>query len=289
LHSDGFAHGGGGGGGLCITCHGHEPGTLYDPDLTAPHTAGAVASQGKGTVVPHSTHTEAAIVTDADDKRGPPGVYCDTCHNVNAMPSFKSGTDANGDGKFNLAETDVCNTCHSSGGAYDGVNDAVIGAKNNWHTGGVYAADGTLKPGKEKWCVGCHDIGTSVINARQAPDVGGDGVNYGFYSSGHGSKGQECKDCHEQATSHNFDGQKTYRAASNNYQLGYRLKSVNGQPPMNIPLDAADGYTAAGCFNGSFNVGNYRLCLTCHESYGANTMGTAQNLLSDSRPAGGRG
>lgn len=91
---------------------------------------------------------------DADDLRGP-FLTCNTCHDTNNYPFFKSGTDGDGDGKYNLSETDVCDNCHSPNGSFDGVNDAVIGAKSNWGSG-VYASP-TLKTGKEKWCAGCHD------------------------------------------------------------------------------------------------------------------------------------
>ncbi len=285
LHTNGFGHYKGVTTDGCIECHGHEAGTLYDADMTPSYTAGTLASQGRGSIAPHSTHTESGTMSPAsagdDDVRGP-GLYCADCHNISNMAFFKTGTDQNGDGFFNLNETDVCDICHSPDGAYDGVDDPVIGAKNNWRTGGVYAADGTLKAGKEKWCVGCHDQGTAVINGRQAPDVGGNGTTYGFYVSGHGSKAQECQDCHDLTANHNFDGQKTYRAALDNYQAGYRLKDVNGQPPMNIPLDEAP-YDTRSC---DFDENNYRLCLTCHAEQGPATMGTAQNLFTNTDDGG---
>lgn len=284
LHINGFGHYQGVTNDGCVECHGHEAGTLYDADMTPPYAAGVLASQGRGSTAPHSTHTESGTMSPAsagdDDVRGP-GLYCEDCHNIANMAFFKTGTDQNGDGFFNLNETDVCDGCHSSGGAYDGIDDPNTGAKNNWRTGGVYATDGTLKVGKEKWCVGCHDQGTAVINGRQAPDVAGNGTTYGFYASGHGSKAQECQNCHDLTVSHNFDSKKTYEATSDNYQAGYRLKDVNGQPPMNIPLSEPP-YNLQNC---NFDEGNYRLCLTCHEDQGPTTMGTAQNLFSDTRAA----
>jgi hypothetical protein len=77
---------------------------------------------------------------------------CPNCHT--------SGSPGQGD-----IDLDACDTCHSSGGPFDGVNDPSIGALNNWHNFGsddpatkslIYGVGG-LKPGKEKWCVGCHD------------------------------------------------------------------------------------------------------------------------------------
>ena len=133
-HTDGFSHGGGSGGGSCQECHGHDAGY-------------GGFTGGKGSYVAHSTHTE----NDSDDVKGP-NITCAACHDGANFPYFKSGTDVDGDGYFSLDETDVCNTCHSPGGTYDGVDDAVLGAKNNWHSA-IYEADGlTLQSGKERWC-----------------------------------------------------------------------------------------------------------------------------------------
>ncbi|MEJ2199458.1 MAG: hypothetical protein P8X63_00360 [Desulfuromonadaceae bacterium] len=173
-HTVGFAHGSGGSGVGCVECHGHDAGTLYDADMQAPYTAGAVASQGKGTVQSHSTHTE---VLGADAKG--PGIYCDGCHDINNFPYFKSGTDANADGKYSLAETDVCDSCHSAGGSYDGLDDAVVGAKQIWDSGAYDGSESaTLIAGKEKWCVSCHDEAPSVIGGIAHPGRTAGGMRF---------------------------------------------------------------------------------------------------------------
>ena len=186
----------------CEPCHGHDPGYEYSPGLF---------SQGAGSFQSHSTHTEG----DIDDLKGP-DIACDTCHDTTNYPFFNSGTDINGDGFIDLDETNVCDSCHSPGGPFDGVDDATIGARLNW-VAGVYTGS-DLTVGKEKWCASCHDTGTSLINGRQAPDVAGDNTNYGYYVSGHGRTGaaEECGACHGLDMDHNFDGQKTY--------LGRRFK-----------------------------------------------------------------
>ena len=274
LHSGGFAHGKGGSGIGCIECHGHEAGTLYDVDATAPYTAGTDPSQGKGTVKPHSTHTESFVgimpATAGDDDQRGPGLYCDSCHDTTAFPTFKSGTDSNGDGKYSLAETDVCDACHSPGGSYDGIDDPVIGAKNNWRTDGVYEADGSLKAGKEKWCAGCHDESPAITQSVSAPNVIGDedgafayGIGWGYYRTGHGlatgaypasealAANKACTACHDTTVAH-IDGEhRTYAAASDNYQAGYRLKLG-----MDIPR------TDQGEPNSDF-----ALCFSCHDSH----------------------
>ncbi|MHB8810279.1 MAG: hypothetical protein ACYC9M_09730, partial [Desulfobulbaceae bacterium] len=152
-HTNGFRHGGGGTNGTgCEQCHGHDPGTKYDPDLTAPYTAGSLISEGRGSFQSHSTHTE----TDADDLKGP-GLYCNDCHDITNFPKFKDGQD--------LALTTVCDTCHSPGGSVNGVISTLgsVGAKDNWRSG-VYSGYG-LQDGKEMWCAGCPD--NAPANSRQ--------------------------------------------------------------------------------------------------------------------------
>ncbi len=256
----------------CEECHGHEAGWEYSPGLY---------SQGRGSTHSHSTHTE----NDADDLKGP-FIACAECHDTNEFPFFKSGTDGNGDGKYNLAETDVCNTCHSPGGSYDGVDDAVIGAKNNWDNGVYTGSD--LTAGKEKWCAGCHDESpaNSMYDSTgvDAPKVIGDenasyiyGTGYGFYKTGHGladtvtypasggvtdGAGLTCGDCHDFSLAHIDHDSRTYddgdlsTTSPSVYQIAYRLKLVGGLDPMIIPSPANSGNSAD----------RFRLCYSCHDS-----------------------
>ncbi len=279
LHTSGFTHGAGTGTG-CITCHGHDVGYEY---------AAGQFSQGKGTAQSHSTHTE----NDADDLRGP-NVACDECHNTSHYPTFK-------DGATTLAATTVCNTCHSPGGTYDGVNDPVIGAKANWRQG-VYEGN-ALRAGKEKWCAGCHDNGASVIQAVNAPNVIGDesaatsyGTGYGYYKTGHGlptdqtypwtikpgdptqraGAGLGCQSCHDSSSRHTDGMARTYRSVPtcsdlmdcwsfsgtpDSYRNGYRLKLVNGNVPMVVPRM---GWTT--------DPSEFRLCFNCHDAQSIFTM-----------------
>ena len=101
------------------------------------------ASAGLGDP-PHNTHLNAA--------RGPElGSDCSACH---------TGSPA-----YNNVQQSSCVPCHSQGGFYDGVFDATIGATENWDNSGSPASatvsfiysNGSLKPGKERWCGGCHD------------------------------------------------------------------------------------------------------------------------------------
>ncbi len=292
-HTKGFGHGGGR---KCVDCHGHDAGTAYDWDMTTPYAPlqdvdyDLATSIGAGTSHSHSTHTE----TDSDDAKGP-ALYCDGCHDITKMPSFNSGTDIDLDGRISLAETDVCDTCHSKNGPYNGVDDPTIGAKANW-AGGIYEDDGvTLQSGKEKWCVTCHGENPSIIEGISAPNVLGDengaytyGTGWGFYKTGHGlDKGEDypasggltpgagkgCVDCHDVLQGH-IDGQaRSYDCTdddpdnddlladddcnSDEYRQGYRLQLVDDQDPMTMPL-----YSVV-----SLSQENYRLCFSstgCH-------------------------
>jgi len=268
-HVDGFGHGGGS---ECIECHGHDVGYEYSPGQF---------SQGKGTFKSHSTHTE----NDDDDLKGP-FIDCDACHDVNNYPYFKSGTDGNADGKYDLSETDVCDPCHSPSGSYNGISDSTIGAKKNWYHG-VYE-ETALKAGKEKWCAGCHDENSSNSKADgsgiNAPNVIGReiestpyGTGYGFYKTGHGlpeyenypasgatGAGANCTDCHDVTKAHIDHEHRTYQASLDNYQEGYRLMTVyniedqcaSGCPPLVVPK---------GCSNPQGKWTDYALCYKCHD------------------------
>ena len=261
-HGDAQWGGGGAGGTACISCHGHSTGFEYEAGMF---------SQGKGSWRSHATHTQI----DGANAKGP-NIACNACHDTNNFPYFITGTDGNADGKYNLSETDVCNTCHSPGGTYDGVNNATYGAKTNWEFS-IYSS-GLIRAGKEKWCASCHDEVPSVISGVSAPNIVGNesgaytyGNGWGYYKTGHGlsiastyaasggltyGAGKECVSCHDFTTSH-VDGKfRTYSAAANNYQAGYRLKSVGGKKPMNIPRSGQTVMVAD----------EYKLCLSCHDA-----------------------
>ena len=285
-HQYGFKHGGANSD--CIQCHGHDEGYEYAPGLF---------SEGNGTAQSHSTHTE----NDSDDLKGP-FTSCGTCHDTTNYPYFISGTDLNADGDIDLSETDVCDACHSANGTYDGINDAQIGAKENWDDG-IY--DGfTLQAGKEKWCATCHD--ESPANSRQdgsginAPNVIGDesasyiyGTGWGFYKTGHGLPADEfypasgnvtlgagltCQNCHDASLTHIDHIERTFDCDADTdpaeYRNAYRLKLINGQNPMRIPLP-----------NGESPINNseqYRLCYSCHDSGPFQDSGNMNtNLVTD--------
>jgi len=217
----------------CDACHGHDAGYEYEPGKF---------SQGKGSFQSHSTHTES----DADDKIGP-NISCGACHDTNHFPLFKSGTDINGDGRYTLSETDVCDGCHSPDGAFNGVNSSggSVGAKDNWKEG-IYNEYGP-KPGKEMWCAGCHDNGTSWSKPDsagvKAKNVMGDNATYGFTLTGHGRNASiTCISCHSARKPH----------------LDHISNSKN--------FRYYDGKDMPAAQQGMPDVGNYRLCMSCHDT-----------------------
>ncbi len=317
-HIGGFAHGKGYTNvDLCVECHGHDEGTYYMVDGEYPYNPSDASrlsqlpSRGFGSTVAHSTHTESWINSGdgwgktmpasagEDDRRGP-GIYCNSCHDIYNMPTFISGVDHNGDGLFTLDETDVCDACHSPEGSYNGVNTVgdSVGAKENWRSNGVYNADNiTLKPGKEKWCAGCHDewtasapesshVNTAPWDAESgiirgmdlfAPPVIGDeddpykyGTGWGFYKTGHGLPSDQ--DMPSSGGSNPGPGVEC------NDCHDPRLPHIDGNQRS---YDCADGCDAAEYQNGYRlkypmqmpltdgylppQESNYQLCFSCHD------------------------
>ncbi len=210
----------------CIACHPHDNGFM--PSMTG---------------ASHSTHLTAA--------HGPE-ITCSGCHSANP-PEFSDGQ--------NLANTTVCDVCHGVDGAFDGVNDPDFGAKANW-ADGVY--DGlVLASGKEKWCAGCHDQGISVVNGVQAPPIAGDDSNWGYFTTGHGQNDLvNCTQCHDMTMPHTDGETLTYSAASDNYQVGFRLLSVNGGPPLDVPRSGTGGMT-----NPYDDPPYWDQCFQCHDKH----------------------
>lgn len=255
----------------CTTCHPHsvdnDRGTLdgFMPTCTNCH-----GQPPDGNTYPNRDGSHSTHFSSATGPQFAPFV-CDDCH------LFSPATHNDGQITFRdgqpLATTTACDACHSPGGSYDGVNDAQIGAKANWMSG-VYSG-GALRPGKERWCAGCHDEAPANSRADgsgvDAPNVIGDedgaypyGVGWGYYKTGHGLPGGiypaseapaanlACSACHDPTALHIDHVARTYEAASDNYQAGYRLLSVGGGAPLDIPRSTLD-------------ADDFALCLSCHD------------------------
>jgi len=257
----------------CTPCHGG------DAHAAKPHGWGGA---GGNCADCHGTTGSHAIHVSTTDPRGP-HIVCDGCHDTNNFPSFSDGQD--------LADTHVCDTCHSPGGSYNGVNTTTtaagstsVGAKDNWASK-VYQSETELQPGKERWCAGCHDGNPSTSGAEPAliggvyaPPVAGNeqagyiyGTGYGFYKTGHGvpsgktipSNGSDpgpnctCDSCHWFGRTHIDGVDRTYAPGTpTDYRNGYRLDTISGANPMQIP------WTGGGVLTPD----KVALCLSCHES-----------------------
>ncbi|MDY6950169.1 MAG: LamG-like jellyroll fold domain-containing protein [Thermodesulfobacteriota bacterium] len=173
-----------------------------------------------------------------------------------------------------LADTGVCDACHSQGGMVDGV----AMAKANW-ADGVYEPGGSpLQAGKESWCISCHDAGTSVCDGVSAPDISGDNTTYGYYVNGHRSR--LCSDCHDLTMVH-IDGEaRTYAfnmadyapdESGVSYAIGYRLKSMGADDPgtdydESVPLMVPTNFGTTFSYVGQDIRDNaFRLCFSCHD------------------------
>jgi hypothetical protein len=190
------------------------------------------------------------------DNRGPNlwnGSYPLTCDNCHIDNTVHHETPILFNDSKELAETTVCDGCHSKGGAFDGV----AMAKANW-VSGVYTGTNyeNLQTGKEQWCTTCHDDVAPTINGRTADNVTGDNTVYGYFISGHGKYNVICTDCHDPQLVHIDGYDRTYAVGggtARNYTNGYRLKLISGNTPMVIPR------------SGSYSSSQFRLCYWCHD------------------------
>jgi hypothetical protein len=222
----------------CLVCHPHFP---VDADYFAAELLGPQS---------HDTHL--------NDDKGPKLSDCADCHHANDFSLFADGQP--------LAQTNVCDPCHSPDGAFEGVDDEEIGAKPNWENG-IYKANGNeLKGAKGQWCATCHDDGTSVVYGAIAPNVMGDNATYSYNTSGHGRPDIDiqCGDCHTLSSTHTDGQQRTYRADLDNYVDGYRLLFS-----MDVPRFGSSGPQT------------FALCFECHVY--ENIVGPASNFRDDGK------
>ncbi len=201
--------------GACGTCHGVTPKTV---------TSGA-----------HTFHI--AFLDDGTDSGA-----CAACHPTADAPTHVDGQVQLVDGKP-LAETTVCDTCHSAGGPFNGAAEA----KANWASATPVS------------CEGCHDEQPAVIKGVAAPNVVGDNVTYGIRVTGHRWGDITCTTCHERLpVERHIDGNpRTYVALFDNFNATYGLK-LGG---MNVPREDNEIYSR----------NDAALCWACHEE--ANIVG----------------
>ncbi|MFC1845374.1 MopE-related protein, partial [Thermodesulfobacteriota bacterium] len=107
----------------CGTCHTSPRQEVQDViDSNSPTTC-ADCHSDKVPDIPHGIPTTGKHPEHLDMFN----VSCSTCHL--SPPYFKSGTDSNGDGLYDLAETDVCYLCHQDGSGTPASDEF----KDGWH------------------------------------------------------------------------------------------------------------------------------------------------------------
>ena len=210
-----------------------------------------------------------------------PQLDCANCHDTSDIPSFKSGTDINGDGKYDLSETDVCNNCHSA--------DGVASAKNYWTLDpGSWAA----AEGEEGFCGSCHDL--TPGNSKQdgtgdaAPNISGDKTTYGFFVTGHGkasgnyarlswqdtsaagnpAANRSCGSCHDLTTQHFNNSAKRLKPGYENDAGNSNCKQCHN--PGTVAVNSPDWYTTYTDYENSAHgaaTGNLK-CSDCHDVHG---------------------
>jgi len=288
-----FDGSGGVGGSACIACHGHDEGYEYETGKL---------SLGKGTSKVHSTHTEKGTDDDPADARGP-NLQCSACHDTDNFPNFADGVSYS-DYKQGNAMTTVCNDCHSAGGLYNGLTDPDIGAKYNWENG-VYNDGGSLKTGKDAWCVTCHDNEPSVVRNRLAPNKLGDNLTYGYFITGHGKSGiyptmswqdslafgnpganiTSCGDCHDSRQPH-INGADPDAIVAKRFEDQYQNDQNNSncnkchkaQAQGGIAFADPQFYTNSSEFENSAHKG--KICTDCHDVHGTISNGIASTFTA---------
>lgn len=172
-------------GSSCFECHTHQTGFLPANTSNCSDCHQDYAS-GQNVSIVHEVHLNALHGPQLNMHTPAEEQVCIQCHF-----SHDSGT-ADPQAAFPRAIPNACNNCHSPGGAYDGVSDPQLGALNNLDgmESAIYDTEGLLKPGKEEWCLTCHDDGASSIHGVTAPNIAGKTVTgawqspTGFISSG---------------------------------------------------------------------------------------------------------
>ncbi|MBI5231331.1 MAG: hypothetical protein HY876_04100, partial [Coriobacteriales bacterium] len=268
----------------CDTCH----------DSTDPNVTSAVANHDKNCSSCHgSAHADSGshrVHVDASIPRGPGGLVCGDCHDTNAMPLFKDGQ--------TLAQTTVCNTCHSPGGSFDGVDsaDGSVGAKDKWAFGVYDAMTTTPRPGNERWCVGCHDEIPAIIGGAPALNKAGDDATFGYFVTGHGREttypagsyqaladpgnkpaGKQCTACHEAGLPHINIGVQSDRLMPG-IENDLNNSNCRACHDSGGAASSPEFYTD---YTGFENAAHGRFkCTDCHDPHGAPGGGTQMTVQS---------
>jgi uncharacterized delta-60 repeat protein len=138
-------------------------------DVATPSAASTTVFMDENkTVIANYTNTDPTLdvphYAHRTSPRGPKlGDDCAQCHAAGSDPAHDN------------VVWNVCNTCHSPSGVFNGVTDPLFGAISNWQNSDpvagnpasadeslIYESNGTLKADKDKWCAACHDHETGA-------------------------------------------------------------------------------------------------------------------------------
>lgn len=169
--------------GICEVCHTVNNHHRNDGSDGTTHFDGKKCTACHLHVNEFAPPVEQAHRTHLDYRgKGPLIEECTVCHTapIDLDPTYQFSNDTPQSLVFRdgqpLATTTACDNCHSPWGNYPGGDEStalmepLLGAKANFRTG-IYESDGyTLKPGKEKWCVTCHDDRPSTSQYDADPD-----------------------------------------------------------------------------------------------------------------------
>lgn len=294
----------------CSTCHKSNRSDVID----------AIEQGNKSCTachIPHSTQGAHATHIDSTENSQGPAISCAECHGDQSPPLLSDGND--------ILNTSICDECHSKNGSYDGVNDLVIGAKYNWD--GVYIFNEydnseKLKPGKEKWCIGCHDNVPAIIKGKTAPNKSGDNSLYGYYITGHGradpyprmswqatyeagnpGANKSCDSCHNTGSKHiavgigqnnnrlktgyeNDNNSNCKNCHSGNTQIEFFTNSSDYEKSAHKEKNCTECHDVHGLSTGSAMTKESKenLCYQCHKDPASG--GIRNDALSNNRPGG---
>ncbi|MCK4268817.1 MAG: hypothetical protein KAX16_08295, partial [Actinomycetia bacterium] len=272
----------------------------------------------------HATHLNSS------SGRGPNiALSCDLCHGIDAVDGLHvdhQNADLDNPNFYEssittLAQTDICDTCHSDAGTWSGVNTTdtgaglSVGAKDNWDAG-VYT-DGSLSTGKELWCVGCHDTSPPTIESITAPNISGNmAQTYGFFNAGHGLDASStydkdaigdaagntgankiCTDCHDNTKDHitgvddtDMDGQRILNTINGEVvaDIADACRSCHqvttGSPATKRVSNHGNAFDGGAGFSSPAEGPFSVFCPQCHDPHLASLNSTGTKNLKMVRP-----
>jgi len=216
-----------------------------------------------------------------------PQLACVDCHGANVPPVLADGE--------NLANTTVCNNCHSASG--------VVTAKTYWGIAGSSegeAGSWAVATNEVSYCGSCHDA--TPGNTKEdgtgdtAANVMGNGTTYGYLVTGHGkasgnytrlswqdtaatgnpAANRQCSACHNITSVH-------FNTANMRLKTGYENDAGNSNckqchNPGTVAVADPQWYTTFSDYQNSAH--SSKKCSVCHDVHGASGVNTGMTKLN---------